>query len=425
MVDDSIEAIRAARVELDAVIAEIRAVDGFQDFLAPSSFDDVAAAANDHPLVYLAAAELGGLALIVRGPDVTHVELATLTAQAVRTRVEEHLGAYGEFRVDPDHQRGNWDAALDTVTSWLWTDAMGPVLAELTDVDHAVLIAGGLLGLLPLHAAWTPAPSPTDPHARRYALDQIALSYCPNARALAVARNIAQQTPPSRLLSVVDPISDAAPLPYATPEAAGFAAACGIAHRELRGTDATPLAFRNEAVNADVLHLVCHGQADLTEPLRSALMLTARPVDLEQLMAMRLQVRLAVLSACETALPGTELPDEVIGLPTGLLQAGVAGVIASLWAVPDRATAMLMTEFARRWRADSGDPAEALRRAQQWVRDTTNREKINHWRAARSHAPTLPDAVIDAFVDPLASAEPDARDHAGAGAWAAFTHLGA
>jgi hypothetical protein len=52
------------------------------------------------------------------------------------------------------------------------------------------------------------------------------------------------------------------------------------------------------------------------------------------LLAMRLRARLAALSACETSRPGTALPDEVVFLPTGLLQAGVASVVASLWVVP-------------------------------------------------------------------------------------------
>jgi CHAT domain-containing protein len=62
--------------------------------------------------------------------------------------------------------------------------------------------------------------------------------------------------------------------------------------------------------------------------------------------------------------PGTDLPDEVVALPTGLLQAGVAGIVASQWSVPDRATAMLMAEFYRCWRRDRLAPAAALRAAQ-------------------------------------------------------------
>lgn len=92
---------------------------------------------------------------------------------------------------------------------------------------------------------------------------------------------------------------------------------------ELPGQRATPLQFRKHAPHADVLHLACHGRAELDEPLQSGLLLAMNfKVVLGELMEIPLQVRLAVLSACETALPGTDLPDEVIGLPTGLLQAG-------------------------------------------------------------------------------------------------------
>ena len=90
--------------------------------------------------------------------------------------------------------------------------------------------------------------------------------------------------------------------------------------------------------------------------------------------------RLAALSACETGIPGTKLPDEVVGLPTGWLQAGVAGVVASLWSVNDLSTAMLMERFYRLWREDGLAPALALRQAQLWLRDSTNREKAEYFR---------------------------------------------
>src|SRR6185503_8601078 len=162
-------------------------------------------------------------------------------------------------------------------------------------------------------------------------------------RSLQVARTIAAESPPSRLLAVVEPRPvRASPLPAARYEAMSVQAWFGSAAKVLPGGEATPRAFLREAVEADVLHLACHGYADLANPLDSGLLLAGRPVKLRDLLdGVRLHVRLAVLSACETALPGTELPDEVVALPTGLLQAGVAGVVASLWAVPDRSTAML------------------------------------------------------------------------------------
>ena len=86
--------------------------------------------------------------------------------------------------------------------------------------------------------------------------------------------------------------------------------------------------------------------------------------------------RLAVLSACETAVFGGQLPDEVVSLPTGLLQAGVAGVVGSLWPVSDAATRALMTRFYELWRGDGLEPAEALRHAQRWLRDGETTDSV-------------------------------------------------
>jgi CHAT domain-containing protein len=144
-------------------------------------------------------------------------------------------------------------------------------------------------------------------------------------------------------------------------------------------------------------------------------------VSLRELLGMSLGVRLAVLSACETSLPGTGLPDEVVALPTGLLQAGVAGVIASQWAVPDFATAVLMTEF--HGRATGSRPAVALRDAQRWMRDTTNGEKVEAWEL-RARSGSLPQEVAEALIDRLAFADPAARDHAELRTWAGFAYIG-
>ena len=82
-------------------------------------------------------------------------------------------------------------------------------------------------------------------------------------------------------------------------------------------------------------------------------------------------------------MPGITLPDEIVGLPTGFLQAGATGVIGSLWSVPDKATANLMMDFYRFWRADGEPPAQALRLAQQHVRDqmarTARRQEAHPW----------------------------------------------
>ncbi|MEW1839278.1 hypothetical protein AB0392_15115 [Nonomuraea angiospora] len=53
--ESDLAAIRAARKALDEVIDDIRAVPGYEGFLASPAFDDVVRAARRCPLVYLAA----------------------------------------------------------------------------------------------------------------------------------------------------------------------------------------------------------------------------------------------------------------------------------------------------------------------------------------------------------------------------------
>lgn len=131
-----------------------------------------------------------------------------------------------------------------------------------------------------------------------------------------------------------------------------------------------------EQVKADypgfnVLHFSTHGLAIPGKPLESFLLLANRErLTLREVLEMDLeQARLAVLSACETGIPCTRLLDEVISLPSGFLQAGVPGVIGSLWSVGDASTMMLMARFYDLWRREGFDPPEALRQAQIWLRD--------------------------------------------------------
>src|SRR5205807_2129082 len=65
----------------------------------------------------------------------------------------------------------------------------------------------------------------------------------------------------------------------------------------------------------------------------------------------------------------------------GFIQAGAAAVVAALWPVSDRATALLMTRFyellAERQLAD---PRRCLRDAQLWLRDLTRAAERRYLR---------------------------------------------
>jgi CHAT domain-containing protein len=110
------------------------------------------------------------------------------------------------------------------------------------------------------------------------------------------------------------------------------------------------------------------------------------------------------------------------------LQAGVAGVVASLWAVNDLGTAMLMERFYRLWRAEGLAPAIALRDAQLWLRDTTNQEKADYFQRElpAGAGDRMPAAVAAGlYVDTALRVDPEARAFSHPFWWGAFAMTGA
>jgi CHAT domain-containing protein/Tfp pilus assembly protein PilF len=95
-------------------------------------------------------------------------------------------------------------------------------------------------------------------------------------------------------------------------------------------------------------------------------------------------VELVVLSACQTALGKAESGEGVIGLVQGFQMAGAKRVIGSLWKVEDAATKALMVKFYELWSPNEGKgigAAEALRKAQQYVRSQPKWKHPYYWAA--------------------------------------------
>ncbi|HEX6738721.1 MAG TPA: CHAT domain-containing protein, partial [Vicinamibacteria bacterium] len=133
------------------------------------------------------------------------------------------------------------------------------------------------------------------------------------------------------------------------------------------------------------IHFACHATLDERSPLNSAVALTIpeRPgegADNGLLQAweifdhVRLDADLVTLSACNTAL-GTELGGEgLLGLQRAFHYAGARAVLASLWSISDRSTAVLMKRFYAHLKAGRSLD-EALRAAQ---RDLIRDPALSH-----------------------------------------------
>lgn len=73
------EQLQLARQKLDASIADIREIDGYEDFLTEPEFKDIAIAVKNTALVYILTTNAGGLALIVSNNNLKPVWLPEFT----------------------------------------------------------------------------------------------------------------------------------------------------------------------------------------------------------------------------------------------------------------------------------------------------------------------------------------------------------
>ena len=84
---------------------------------------------------------------------------------------------------------------------------------------------------------------------------------------------------------------------------------------------------------ATVLHLACHGEQNLKDPLKSGFILAnAEVLTIEEMMKHRLpNAHTAILSACYTNSNDAKQPDESINLAFALMHLGFSSILATKW----------------------------------------------------------------------------------------------
>jgi CHAT domain-containing protein len=142
----------------------------------------------------------------------------------------------------------------------------------------------------------------------------------------------------------------------------------------LVGDSATEAAFK--AANLDeyrVIHLAVHGFADSTFPDRAALILLSAPaagedgfLQASEIVQLRFDADLVVLSACDTAVGPLQGQDGIANLSRAFLMAGARTVISTLWQIEDNSSLFLMKRFYAHLSTNQS-PASALTAAK---RDT-------------------------------------------------------
>jgi CHAT domain-containing protein len=134
-----------------------------------------------------------------------------------------------------------------------------------------------------------------------------------------------------------------------------------------------------------IVHFATHGLLNSVHLELSGIVLSlvneqGEPQDgflrLHEVYNLTLPAELVVLSGCKTGL-GKEIKGEgLVGLTRGLMYAGAARVMVSVWDVSDKATAELMKRFYKAMLKDGRRPVAALRAAQ-----------VSMWKEKRWQAP--------------------------------------
>ncbi|MEU0166169.1 CHAT domain-containing protein [Streptomyces iakyrus] len=357
--------------ERDRVVERIRKVAGFERFGQPPRFADLAAGAQEGPVVLLNIGSLRGDALVLRDGEVSVVPLP----DARGDRMEAAVGTLHRALATGEQARADGDGpaylrqqrAVSGVLEELWDRVAAPVWERIGTAATAAgdrprriwWVPSGPLWFLPLHTA-SASGGPS-------LVDLAVSSYVPTLRMLELSRRRAPGRLHGPLVISVPDAAGAAPLPGAEEEA-WMLADLVPGTRVLRGPEATRDNVLDALGHHSCLHFAGHGINTSDGTLLLLHDSDDRPLTTREVLDHDLPGGdLAYLSACEAAQTSVLLPDEATHFGAALSVAGYRHVIGTLWRVDDGVAAETARRFYGRLAAsDAFDPALALHRT---VRD--------------------------------------------------------
>jgi CHAT domain-containing protein len=349
--------------------------------LAPITFSEITQLLTPNTALtewYITDAEI--ITFVVTYPDVLTVHR--------NPQCDELIDLVNEYREAYKQSKTDWQKQLSTYLQRL-ADILQITAILPPSSTRLILIPHWFLHLFPLHAL--PLSD------GEFLLDRYleGIQYAPSCQLL---QQITIHPNFDQLLALQNPTSD---LKYTDLEVTSIAPKFAIG-KILPGPEASKTnlleKYLDQLENAHCAHFSCHGSFNADDPLKSFLILSGgivggdppqpplrrgepdaikvplfkgdlggsnldesdryvewregKTADINNCLTLAdillLQFkhcRLVVLSACETALIDTKTRSDYIGLPTGFIHAGAMGTLASLWAVNDLSTALIMVKF--------------------------------------------------------------------------------
>ncbi|QRW18547.1 CHAT domain protein [Rhizoctonia solani] len=318
---------RSLAKEYNDLLAQIREIPGFEDFLQPTKAKVLMSAARYGPIVVINCYEDRCDALPRKGSKHPNQDGTLIRSNQVRD------GMVKRRPVVPIE-----DFDFESLLAVLWYDIVKPVLDHLGKCFKGNLAAYNLVPdrniiFFPLHAAGD--YEITGARVFKYVIS----SYTPTLTALLNSTSNTL-TPDSKVLIIGQantpgqtelPGTDEE-LEYVKKHIQGKA---NIS--ELVGSAATKTNVLDAITKHDWVHFACHAHQNVQDPTMSEFFLYDDTLDLVSINRKSLKGKgLAFLSACQTATGDEKLPDEAIHLASGMLMAGYSSVIGTMWPVGDQ-----------------------------------------------------------------------------------------
>ncbi|HSE20051.1 MAG TPA: CHAT domain-containing protein [Pyrinomonadaceae bacterium] len=236
----------------------------------------------------------------------------------------------------------------------LYAELIEAAEPELEGVSNVCIIPDDFLWNLPFQVLKT--------NQDHYLLEKYSLSYAPSVSVLFAMSKKSERNAANSLVAFGNPrLSKRAladqqmrPLPEAESEVRAISRLFPPQRNTiLTGSSASEQSFKSIAQDFTTIHFATHGLIDNKQPLNSYLLLAQTNdkaesdgrLEARELLDLKLNADLAVLSGCNTANGQVSAGEGMIGMSWAFFVAGARSMIASQWPVQSASTSQLMKDF--------------------------------------------------------------------------------
>lgn len=342
---------RRSAEEWDTLVARVRQLKGFEDFLRPQPISKLRAAAVDGPIVLINISRFRTDAVIV--PPVGDMILVPISAEHPSSPTLQDFSDLqaeldsANWRLGQPLENSHYTSKAEHLQHVSWSLFGKPIIKRLMEIGLVNPNPGnpptqrvwwcltGATNFFPIHASH-PSPSVTGEQSLGM-LDLVVSSYTPTLSVL--LRSQKRSPSPFHLLAVGQKDKRGSrPLAWVEAEMKFIKSLTSVQEVTLiEGSSATVEAVSLAMPASSWLHFACHGIQDPVRPLDSGILLHSdqRLTLLQMAEYYNRSGELAYLSSCESATGSKELPDEALHLAAGLQFIGFRSVIGTMWSVDD------------------------------------------------------------------------------------------